>query len=392
MYDFNRVIERTNTACIKWDALNEVFGTTDALPMWVADMDFQSPPPVIEAIKRRAEHGIYGYTIRESYFDSLIQWLARRHSWSVHKEWLLNVPGVLPALAFIIETFTEPGDKIVIQHPVYYPFSHLIQRNGRDIVSNPLKFDGSRYSMDFADLEEKLSAGAKMFILCNPHNPVGRVWSREELTRLGNICLKHNVLVVSDEIHCDLVYPGHSHRPFASIDEAFANSSLTCVSASKTFNVAGLQTATVIAPNEALRKAFEKTLNRYALGGANVFGVVAAESAYTYGEEWLEDLRQYLADNLQYVTTYIHERIPQLQVIQPEGTYLVWIDCRRLGLSRQELKDFFLHEAKVALDMGHIFGPQGEGFVRMNIACPRSTLMKALEQIETAVRERLARE
>ncbi|MGG3494885.1 MalY/PatB family protein [Peribacillus simplex] len=385
-YNFDQEIRRLNTDCEKWDKLESQFGVKDVIPMWVADMDFQSPQPIIEALKQRVEHGVYGYTLRpDSYMESIVSWLKRRHRWSIEKEWITHSPGVIPALSLAIQSFTQTGDKIIIQPPVYHHFARVIQANGREIVNNPLKLENGHYSIDFADLEAKMDSTVKMLILCSPHNPIGRVWSKEELTRLGQICMKHNILVVADEIHCDFVYKTHTHIPFASISEEFANHSLTCIAPSKTFNLMGVQTSSIIIPNQQLRDRYDRELNTLSIGSPNIFGVVALEAAYRHGEEWLDQLLEYLQGNLEFTLNYFSKNIPQIKVIQPEGTYLVWLDCRELGFSVKELDEFMLRKARVAMNEGLIFGMEGEGFMRLNIACPRSMLKNALDGIEKAI-------
>lgn len=385
-YEFHKEINRINTASEKWDEVENLFGDKDLLPMWVADMDFRAPLPVIEAIKERAGHGIFGYTARsQSYYDAVIGWMRQRHNWSIKQEWICHSPGVVPALSIIIQTFTNPGDKIIIQPPVYYPFTNVIKRNGRTIVPNPLKFEGGQYTMDYDDLEGKIDADTKAIIISSPHNPVGRVWTRDELIRLGEICLKHNILIVSDEIHFDLIYGGNEHTPFAAISEEFAQNSIICTSPSKTFNLAGMQTSNIIIPNEEIRVKYSEALETLNLGTISTFGLVATESAYRYGEEWLDKLLQYLQQNLDYLKDYIETNIKELKVIDPEGTYLVWIDCRGLGVDAKALEKLMQKEAKVALDEGYIFGIEGEGFTRINIACPRSILEEGLKRIDKAI-------
>ncbi len=386
LYDFDTVIDRYNTSSVKWDEVGNLFGDKDLLPMWVADMDFKAPAPVIEAIKQKAEHGIFGYTSRpDSYYEAVIGWFKRRHNWEVQKEWICHSPGVVPALTYMVQAFTQPGDKIVIQPPVYYPFTNVAVANDRQIVHNPLRFEDGRYTMDFADLRSKLDPAVKLLILCNPHNPVGRVWTKEELTELGNICLEHNVLVIADEIHCDLLLNGHVHVPFAQLSEAFAQNSVICTAPSKTFNLAGLQTSNIIIPNEKWREAFTTRLDTLSIRRTNTFGLVATESAYRFGDEWLDQLLAYLEENLAFMTDYLARHIKEIKVIQPEGTYLVWLDCRELGLDAKALEQLNQKQAKVALDEGYIFGEGGAGFVRINIACPRSILAEGLKRIEQAV-------
>ena len=388
-YNFDEVIDRTGYHSAKWDSLKEMFGEVpeDILSMWVADMEFRSPKPVIDAIKKAAEHGIYGYTSRpDSYYHAIIEWMEKRYDWKVKKDWLAFAPGVVPALGIIIRAFTQPGDKIIIQPPVYYPFFRVIEDNGCHIVNNPLKFSGERYFMDFDDLERKLDdPRVKLLILCNPHNPVGREWHKEELSMLGEICIRHNVIIVSDEIHADILFEGVKHIPFASISPAFAHHSITCTAPSKTFNLAGLKTSTIIFPNNKYYKIYNNTLDALHLDRNSVFGLVALEAAYRYGEEWLEQLLSYLNENLRFLMKYFEERIPKIKVIKPEGTYLIWLDCRQLGLNVKGLNNFMINKARIALDDGYWFGTQGEGFMRMNIACPRSVLEEGLKRIEGAV-------
>jgi cysteine-S-conjugate beta-lyase len=385
-YEFHKEVNRLNTASEKWDEVENLFGDKDILPMWVADMDFRAPEPVIEAIKNRAEHGIFGYTARtQSYFDAVINWMKRRHNWEVEKEWICHSPGVVPALSIIVQAFTNPGDKIIIQPPVYYPFTHVIERHGRTIVPNALKFENGQYRMDYEDLEGKIDSSTKLIIISSPHNPVGKVWTKEELIRLGEICLKHNILIVSDEIHFDLIYKGYEHTSFASISDEFAQNSIICTAPSKTFNLAGLQTSNIIIPNEEIRAKYSDALETLSIGMISTFGLVATESAYRFGEEWLDELMQYLQQNLDFLKDYIETNIKALKVIQPEGTYLVWIDCRGLGMDAKALERLMQKEAKVALDEGYIFGKEGEGFTRINIACPRSILEEGLRRIDRAV-------
>ena len=388
-YNFDEVIDRTNYHSVKWDELETIFGDIpeDVLPMWVADMEFRSPQPVIEAIKKANEHGIYGYTSRPlSYYQAIIDWMEKKHNWKIKKDWLAFSPGVVPALSFIIRAFCQPGDKVVVQPPVYYPFFRVIENNGCHVVNNPLKLSNKKYFIDWEDLERKVDdPRVKLLILCSPHNPVGRVWQKEELIILGEICLKHHIIVVSDEIHADILFKGYKHTPFASISPAFAHSSITCTAPSKTFNLAGLQTSSIIIPNKKYYKIYENILDSLALNENNVFGLVALEAAYRDGEEWLEQLLSYLNENLKFLIKYFKERIPKIKVIKPEGTYLVWLDCRQLGLSAKDLNDFMIKKARVALDDGYWFGVGGEGFMRINIACPRSFLEEGLKRIEEAV-------
>ncbi|BBO91051.1 MalY/PatB family protein [Desulfosarcina ovata] len=398
--DFDQEIDRQGTQSAKWGVIQDpdnpsrwiatdnYFGENRLLPLWVADMDFPAPQPVIDALVRRAGHGIYGYTLRtDSYDQAVVEWMARRHSWAIEPDWILSTPGVVPAVNWLVRTFAGPEKKVLVQQPVYYPFFSAIETNGSEIVSSPLILNDRRYSMDFADFEKKAAdPSVSLFILCSPHNPVGRVWTREELTRIGEICLKHQVLVVADEIHGDLIYKGATFTPFAAISEAMAANAVVCTAPSKTFNLAGLHTSNIIIPNPALRRRFQQTLNSCGMGKwANPFGVVACETAYREGEPWLDDVLAYIEANLDFLEAYVDAHIPGIRVIRPEGTYLVWLDCRQLGLDPLELKRLMLEKARIFPDEGFIFGPEGEGFERINIACPRSVLKEALERIRRAV-------
>ncbi|MDD4569068.1 MAG: pyridoxal phosphate-dependent aminotransferase [Tepidanaerobacteraceae bacterium] len=386
-YDFDKVIDRSNNYSSKWDELGKMYGRDDLLPLWVADMDFMSPKPVIEAIEARAKQGIYGYTSRpESYFESVARWMKKRHDWDVKTDWMIFSPGVVPALSFIVNAFTHPGDKVLVQSPVYYPFFKVIEDNGRRVVNNPLLFKDGRYTMDFDDLEEKVKdPQVKLLFLCSPHNPVGRVWTEEELNKLGRICIDNNILIISDEIHQDILYPGVKHTPFASISKEFALNSITCTAPSKTFNLAGLQTSTIVIPNKIYYDIYKNFMTRIHLLRNNAFGLVALEAAYTYGEEWLDQFLEYLDGNLKTLSEGIEKDIPQIKITKPEGTYLVWMDCRELGLDTKGLNDFMINKARLALDDGYWFGTGGEGFQRINLACPRAYVNEALTRLKKAV-------
>ena len=359
-YDFDQVIDRHDTDCIKWSANERLFGDKDVIPMWIADMDFGSPEPVVRAIRERAEHGIYGYPLRpQSYYDAIINWMRKRHGWEIVRAWLADSPGVIPALNAAVLAHTQPGDKVVIQPPVYHPFFRTIKNNGRQLVENPLRVEDSRYVMDLANLEKQVDSRTKLLILCSPHNPVGRVWTRDELARLGELCLAKNLIIVSDEIHSDLIYPWAKHTPLASISDELAQITVTCIAPSKTFNLAGLRTSTTIIPNPLLMGLFNNMSENLGLMGGNLFGIVGLEAAYRYGEEWLDQLLVYLQGNLEYLRNFTAAHIPQIQVVTPEGTYLVWLDCRALGLERAALRELMLRKARVALEDGGIFGPGG---------------------------------
>jgi cysteine-S-conjugate beta-lyase len=396
---FDEKVDRRGTGSLKWefmqrgeDALHwdhtdRFFGDDGILPMWVADMDFRCPEPVIQALKARAQKGIFGYTAPcDEFYRSVTGWMKRRHGWDVSPRWICITPGVVPALNMLVHTYISPGDKVLIQTPVYYPFYEAIKNNGGEIVTNALVRENGRYKMDFEDLEKKVKDPAvKLTILCSPHNPVGRVWTRAELERFGELCIANGVLVVSDEIHGDLIYKRHVFTPFANISPYFAQHSITCTAPSKAFNMAGLQTSCIIIPNDSLRTRFEATIHGNGLDLPNSFGVVALQAAYDYGEEWLDEALIYLEANLAYLGAYMAENIPQISVIRPEGTYLVWLDCRELGLDKLALKRLMMEEARVYLDEGFIFGPEGEGYERINIACARSVLAEALERIRKAI-------
>ncbi len=380
---FDQIIERRGTGSMKWD-----LAEPDLLPLWVADMDFEAPAAVKEALFERARHGIFGYGAPAPGCDeAVVGWLRRRQGWSVAAEQLSFCPGVIPAVSLLIRLFTLPGEGVIVQTPVYYPFYDCISRNGRRIVENPLAFDGKRYVMDFDDLERKAAdSRTTAVILCSPHNPVGRVWTEEELRRFGEICLRHGLFVIADEIHGDLVYRPNRQIPFASLDEAFAASSALCIAPSKTFNLAGLQFSMVVIADKQRRERFRDGLLALGLKRPNVFAQVAAEAAYLHGEPWLEDLLAYLEGNIAFLRDFLARRLPELRLIEPEGTYLAWIDCRALGLSSQELEALMLREARVWLDEGYIFGDAGAGFERIVLACPRKVLEEALMRIEKAVR------
>jgi len=385
-YNFDKSIDRLGTSSVKWDYLERVFGNKEVLPLWVADMDFEVPQPVIDAVVKRAQHGIYGYTEKpDSFYTSIADWMKKRHGWHISKEWITVCPGVVPALSFSVLSFTEPGDKVLLQSPVYHPFFSSIKENDRIIVNNQLRQENGKYVMDFEDLEAKLGSGVKAMLLCNPHNPVGRVWSREELIKVGELCAKYNVVIIADEIHSDLIYSNCTHVPAASISEELAIRTVTCIAPSKTFNIAGLSTSAVIIPDKALRHKFNSTIKRLGIEMGNLFGITALEAAYTNGEEWLAQVLAYTEDNVDYLVDYFNTRIPQIKVSKPQGTYLVWLDCRELEMNQKDLVNFFINKARVGLNDGTAFGAGSEGFMRMNIACPRSLLEEALKRIEQAV-------
>lgn len=385
--DFDTVPNRRGTNCFKYDFAREMGMPEDVLPLWVADMDFPTAPAVLERLHALAEHGIFGYTgVKDAYFSAVHNWYAQRFGWETQRSWLVTTPGVVFAIAIAIRAFTQKGDAILIQQPVYYPFADKVTENERQLVVNPLVLKNGRYEMDFADMERKIADNhVKMLLLCSPHNPVGRVWTKEELLRVGEICQKYGVLVVSDEIHADFTYAGHTHRVFASVKSEFADFTITCTAPSKTFNLAGLQNSNIFIPNRQLRHAYKKELSACGCGGTNCMGMAACQAAYEAGADWLEQLKQYLAGNLAYVRQFLREKLPDIALIEPEGTYLVWLDLRKLGLTEQQQRQLIVQDAKLWLDTGTLFGQGGEGFERINIACPRATIEQAMQRLERAV-------
>ncbi|MDD3679992.1 MAG: MalY/PatB family protein [Mesotoga sp.] len=384
-YNFDRIIERRGTDCIKWDHADLFFGRNDLLPMWVADMDFESPPEVVEAIVTRAKHGIYGYTARsDSYYESIVSWLSRRHGWEVKKEWISHAPGVVSAVHIAIMAFSHPGDKVIVQTPVYYPFFKAIEETGRQLIQNPLMESGGRYTMDLEDLERKIDSRTKIIILCSPHNPVGRVWTRDELSKLGEICLSRNIKIISDEIHSDLVLGNNRHIPTATLSEEVSSITLTCVAPSKTFNLAGLSSAAVISSSSVLLSEYSNMLSSVGAGMSNVFGTVALQTAYNNGEHWLEELLEYIFGNFEYMRDFLKANFPEVRVTELEGTYLAWIDFRGTGMTVEELKSFLYEKAKVGFEDGSIFGIEGEGFMRVNLACPRALVEEAMKRLINA--------
>lgn len=386
MYNFHKIINRRGTMSVKWDNLKNLYGREDLLPLWVADMDFEAPPEVIRALMERADHGVYGYTfVSDEYYEAVMGWMKRRHNWQVEKEWITFTPGVIPALSYAIRAFTQPGDKIIIQTPVYHPFYHAIEANERLIVKNPLIYKDGKYHMDFDHLERNIDDRVKMLILCSPHNPVGRVWTKDELGKLADICFKYDILVVSDEIHFDIVYKGHEHTVFANLSYEASQNCVVLTAPSKTFNLAGLQVSNAIIPNELLRLKFRNELNKDHILSPNVFGERALIAAYNRSEGWLEALLEYLEENRDFFIEYMEKNIPKLKPVKPEGTYLIWVDCTELGMNPKQLRDFFVNKCKLALNDGQMFGEEGSLFQRFNIGCPRSILEEALHRIEIAV-------
>lgn len=382
-YDFDLFIERRGTNSIKFDFTKEIKNAEDILPLWVADMDFEAPDKVKQAILTRAQHGIYGYTKpKKDYFELLVRWMKKRHNWETKPEWYIYTPGVVFGIAMAIRAFTKKGDGVLIQRPVYYPFSNIIENNGRKLVNNPLIYshigNDNGYRMNLQDLEEKIvKYKIKLFLLCNPHNPVGRVWTKKELEEVGDICIKHKVIILSDEIHEDFIYPGYKHEVFANIKEEFRDYSIIFTSPSKTFNLAGLQISNTVIANKKLRDAMIEEINKTGYDEPNIFGMIACYAAYSGGEEWLEELKMYLRENLNWVKGFLEENIPQIKLVEPQGTYLIWLDCRELKKTEQELEDLLVNKAKLWLDRGTMFGEEGKGFQRVNIATTKAYLQKA---------------
>jgi len=387
-YNFDKIIDRKNTDSLKYDFASERKKPEGILPLWVADMDFKTPPCVIEALVQKSRHGIFGYSeSRGDYFEALRRWFLNRFQWEARPEWLLKTPGVVYAICAAIRSLTQKGDAVAIQQPVYYPFSESVLINERRLVVNQLLYSQGKYTIDFLDFEEKIVQNdVKLFILCSPHNPVGRVWTRDELLRLGDICLKHGVIVVSDEIHADFTYPGYRHLVFSGLKPEFSEIAVTCTAPTKTFNLAGLHISNIFIENVELRQKVEREIEKSGYSQPNIMGITACRAAYEGGQEWLMELREYLAGNLDFLRSFLKEKLPQLRLVEPEGTYLVWIDFNMLGLDSKRLKDLIENRARLWLDAGYIFGAGGEGFERINIACPRAVLKKALTQLEQAMK------
>lgn len=379
-YDFDEIIDRRGTNCVKWDGAEN----PDVLPMWVADMDFRTAPPIIEALSRRVDHGVFGYTrVPQSYYESITGWFARRHGWNIDNDWIIYTSGVVPALSAIIKALTAPGDKVLIQTPVYNCFFSSIRNNGCEIVESPLVYADNTYSIDFEDLERKVSdPKVKAMILCNPHNPAGRVWSRDELIRIGEICIRHDVVVIADEIHCELVMPGYEYTPFASISEEFSRHSVSCVSPSKAFNIAGLQIANIVCADAGRRAKIDRAININEVCDVNPFGVIALQAAYNEDAEWLDQLLEYIHGNYEYMRRFCEEHLPDFPITKLEGTYLVWMDCRKFGMTSAELEKALIQDAKLWLNAGTMYGKDGEGFMRWNIACPRARMIEGLKRFE----------
>lgn len=377
-YNFDEITQRRGSNSYKWDSATD----DDVLPMWVADMDFRTAPAIINALSKRVQHGIFGYTkVPQAYFDATISWFGRRHHFNIQKEWILFTSGVVPALSAVIKALSVPGDKVLVQTPVYNCFFSSIRNDECEMVANKLLYKDNIYNIDFDDLEQKAAdPKVTLMLLCNPHNPVGRVWTKEELTKIGEICLRNNVIVVSDEIHCDLVYDGHTHIPFASINNEFLQNSVTCIAPSKTFNLAGIQVANIVAADEEIKKKIDKALNVNEVCEINCFAVEALIAAYNEGDDWLDELKVYLYDNYKLLSEFFEKYLPHLPVLPLEATYLVWVDCSALGITSKEIVDKLLLDEKLWLNEGTMYGKAGEGFVRINIATQRDRLIRGLKK------------
>ena len=378
-YNFDGIIPRRGTNSYKWDTPEE----ENVLPMWVADMDFRTAPAIIETLRRRVEHGIFGYTkVPQNYYDTIVKWFINRHQWEIDSQWIIYTSGVVPAISAIIKAMTIPGDKIIVQTPVYNCFYSSIRNNGCKMIANNLIYQEGRYTIDFDDLEHKAAdPETKLLLLCNPHNPVGRVWTSEELQRIGDICLQNGVFIIADEIHCELTYEGHNYTPFASLSEEFRLRSATCISPSKAFNLAGLQIANIVAADSNIRSRIDRAINDNEVCDVNPFGVIATIAAYEKSEEWLDALRKYLWENYTYVRYFFKRHLPQYSVLPLEGTYLVWIDCRAAGIGSDNITSCLQNKQKLMVNSGTLYGPGGEGFIRLNIACPRKLLIDGLVRL-----------
>ena len=381
-YNFDEIIDRKGSDAIKTDILKERFGEEDLIPLWVADMDFRTPEFILETIEARCKSGILGYAkTPDSYYPAIMQWLHKNHNWDIRKEWLEFIPGIVKGIAFCTMHFTQPGDKIIIQSPIYHPFRLVPENLGRTIVDNPLREENGHYTMDIEHLESIIDKDCKMLILCNPHNPIGITWDKETLLALSEICARHNILVISDEIHADLTLFGNKHIPFATVSEEAAQNSITLMAPSKTFNMAGVVSSYCIIPNQEIRQSFFRFLASSELSQMHTFAGVTSTAAYTYGEEWLQQMLDYLEKNILFVEQYLQKHIPHIKAVIPQASFLIWLDCRKMRLSQKELVTFFVKKAGLALNDGAMFGQGGEGFMRMNIGCPKQIIQMALERL-----------
>ena len=385
-FNFDQIIDRKATNAIKTSILKDRYGREDLIPLWVADMDFLSPPEITEAIIERAKHGIFGYTApTQEYCNSIINWVGKHHNWNIRQEWLSFIPGIVKGIAFVIDCFSTKDDKVIIQPPVYHPFRIVPELHQRAVINNQLMLVANKYMMDFETLKKQINSSCKILILCNPHNPGGRVWTKVELIELAKICHDNNILVISDEIHSDLAYAGHKHIPFASVSEKAAMNSITFMAPSKTFNIAGIVSSYSIIPNKQIRDKFHAYLHSSELNEGHIFAYTATQAAYEYGESWLTEAKEYIWQNILFVDSYLKENIPQINAMLPEASFLVWLNCKELGLSQKELVSLFINDAKLALNDGSMFGYGGEGYMRLNVGCPRSVLQQALDNLKKAV-------
>lgn len=386
IYNFDEQIDRHHTGALKMDVLQERYGRTDLLPLWVADMDFATPPFILDAMRKRLRHPILGYTVTEDgYWESIIDWMEYRHGWKVERDWLSYVPGIVTGIGMVLQVFSEDGDKVIIQSPVYHPFRLVPEMNGREVVRNPLINQGDHYEMDFEKLESVIDERCKILILCNPHNPGGRVWNQDELVRLADICARHHILVISDEIHSDMALFGHKHIPFASVSEMAAQNSITFAAPTKTFNMAGIISSFSIIENEDIRSKFYGWMSANEFNAPSIFALVATQSAYKEGHAWLEQMLSYVEQNILFVERYLHDYIPRIKMMRPQASFLVWLDCRELNLPEDGLSAFFVDKVRLALNNGIMFGPQGKGYMRMNVGTPRVNLEVAMERLRNAV-------
>ena len=383
-YNFDEVINRYNTNSLKYDFALQRKRPQDAIPLWVADMDFKTPDEVQNALVNKSKHGIFGYSEpTKEYFDALNAWFKKHHNWDIDTSKVVLACGVVFAIAATIRALTKENDAVLICQPVYYPFEETIKVNNRKLIVSELVNNNGRYEVDYEDFEAKIvNNDVKLFVLCNPHNPVGRVWTKDELEKIGDICLKHNVFVISDEIHSDFTYEGNKHTVFCTIKKEFEDNCIVCTAPTKTFNLAGLHISNIYIPNDSIRRKYKLEMDRIGYSQSNIMGIVACQAAYENGDIWLNELKQYLKDNLEFVRNYINTNLPKLKLIEPEGTYLLWIDCKGLELCDYELKELINYKAKVWVDDGYVFGKGGSGYIRINIACPRSILKQALDRIK----------
>ena len=386
IYDFNQPIDRRGTHCVKFDALKDMFGREDLISLWVADMDFATPDFIIDALKQRLEHAVLGYPVQyDGYWQSVVDWIRSHHGWEVEREWMRYIPGIVKGIGMVVNVFTQPGDKIIIQPPVYHPFRLVPEHNGREIVMNPLRCVGDSYEMDFEQLEQIIDDKCKILILANPHNPVGITWSHDTLARLADIAVKHNLIVISDEIHCDMAIYGHKHIPFASVSENAARCSITFGAPSKTFNIAGIVSSYAIVPNHALREKFFGWLTANEFDMATIFAMVATEAAFTQGEEWRQQMLAHIEGNIDFVDEYLKANIPEVRAIKPQASYLVWLDFSALGLPHDKLIDMLVNDARLAMNDGAMFGIGGEQHTRMNVGTQRAVLEQVMKQLKQAI-------